>query len=346
MKSSDYKNERIRNINTSNIEKITRGGLKKFISDIALEKATSDNDINQEQYVIDNTDSSYFGNMTRGKPPKSVPELGESKNTGDIINITNIEGDLITFIRWQNGKHDHVDLDLSVIGLDEYGNNVDSLYYGNMWDSSFNGTMDHSGDITNAPTPASEYIIFNLDNFKNKNPKIRRLVVVVQSYNQIPFDDMGEALVGIGLIPKDESVGLGPKGSHMIMSYGLNGNHKQTIAGVLNFTETSTYFQCYGINGDTKKKGCLNINTQSEWLHDTLTNFELWCKSSSAPPKKILIELINAASSNYVKYLGPEDEEIIFEKQDSESNVDFFNRMEEEVMDSKDLIYIDLENYL
>ena len=128
MKSSDYKNERIRNINTSNIEKITRGGLKKFISDIALEKATSDNDINQEQYVIDNTDSSYFGNMTRGKPPKSVPELGESKNTGDIINITNIEGDLITFIRWQNGKHDHVDLDLSVIGLDEYGNNVDSLY--------------------------------------------------------------------------------------------------------------------------------------------------------------------------------------------------------------------------
>ena len=63
-------------------------------------------------------------------------------------------------------------------------------------------------------------------------------------------------------------------------------------------------------------------------------------------PKKILIELINAASSNYVKYLGPEDEEIIFEKQDSESNVDFFNRMEEEVMDSKDLIYIDLENYL
>ena len=57
MKSSDYKNERIRNINTSNIEKITRGGLKKFISDIALEKATSDNDINQEQYVIDNTDA-------------------------------------------------------------------------------------------------------------------------------------------------------------------------------------------------------------------------------------------------------------------------------------------------
>ena len=337
MKSSNNKNEKYRNINTSNIEESIPKDLKEFISNIALENAIH-NDINQEQCVIDNTDSSYFGNMTRGKPPKSVPELGESKNTGDIINITNIKGELIIFIRWQNGKHDHVDLDLSVIGLDEDGNNVDTLYYGNIGNRSFNGTMDHSGDITNAPTPAAEYIIFNLDEFKNKNPTIRRLVVVIQSYNEIPFDDMGEALVGVGLIPKDRNVGLGPKGSNVIMSYGLNGNHKQTIAGVLNFTETSTYFQCYGINGDTKNKGCLDINTQSEWLHDTLTNFELWCKSSSAPPKKILIELINAASSNYVKYLGPEDEEIIFEKQDGELNVDFFNRMKAEVMDSKELI--------
>ena len=106
----------------------------------------------------------------------------------------------------------------------------------------------------------------------------------------------------------------------------IDNNQNQMISGVLNITETETYFQAYGIKGNANRT-CINASNQSSWIKDTIQNFEKWASSSNSPPPKIMEELMKASMCEQVKYLAPNGEELTFNKEEGESNHEFFKRL-------------------
>lgn len=93
------------------------------------------------------------------------------------------------FIWWKNGKS-RVDIDLSAVLYDEKFGMVSTLAYYNLKD--FGG--HHSGDITDAPKGAAEFIDVSIE--KCLERKVRYVVMCVNSYTQQPYCDLPECFAG------------------------------------------------------------------------------------------------------------------------------------------------------
>lgn len=88
------------------------------------------------------------------------------------------------FICWMNGE-DRTDIDLSVVFLDSDFEHINTVAYyspGNVRSGCV-----HSGDITDAPAGASEFVDVWLDNPKSR---ARYAAVTIASYTQQPFCDL------------------------------------------------------------------------------------------------------------------------------------------------------------
>lgn len=116
------------------------------------------------------------------------------------------DGDVVRlFLHWTEPQGVRVDLDLSVAMYDGHG--------------KFTGLCDftrlrfadraavHSGDLTSAPAPlgASEFVDLNLSRLLAEG--VRYLVMVVFSYNDIPFEQMTDAFAGVMANPPGGSLG-------------------------------------------------------------------------------------------------------------------------------------------
>ncbi len=95
------------------------------------------------------------------------------------------------FIYWKN-NNDRVDLDLSAILYDENWNYMNHISYTNLCDNKFQAF--HSGDITNAPSGASEFIDIDIPTFVNNGG--RYVVMNVLSFTHQPFKDIPTAFAG------------------------------------------------------------------------------------------------------------------------------------------------------
>lgn len=97
------------------------------------------------------------------------------------------------FIWWKNmgsGYDGRVDIDLSAVTLDENWNYLDTLSYYSL--KTVGGC--HSGDITNAPDGASEFIDINID--KTIQSGARYVAMVINSYTQQAYKDLPECFAG------------------------------------------------------------------------------------------------------------------------------------------------------
>ncbi|MDY3552901.1 TerD family protein [Gemmata sp. JC717] len=93
------------------------------------------------------------------------------------------------FVWWKNGKS-RVDIDLSAVLYDADFGTVSQLTYYNLKD--FGG--HHSGDITDAPKGAAEFIDVSLA--KCLERKVRYVVMCINSYTQQPYCDLPECFAG------------------------------------------------------------------------------------------------------------------------------------------------------
>jgi len=118
-----------------------------------------------------------------GKGVVQEPILNLSKipaNRGDIVNLNDIiskdnKTEFVFYIYWKNGKT-RVDLDLSVYGVDDNYLMSDKNFICDFTQlCGFNSTANHSGDITDAPNGASEFIRFNMDELKKKIQNLNML---------------------------------------------------------------------------------------------------------------------------------------------------------------------------
>lgn len=106
-----------------------------------------------------------------------------------------IDGQLLRFfIYWKQRTH-RTDLDLSALLLDDEYRNPQWLSYTNL--TAVGGT--HSGDITNAPDGASEFIDIDLSKVK-----ARIVIPQVNVYSGEGFDDLAESFFGFMLRSSDQ----------------------------------------------------------------------------------------------------------------------------------------------
>ena len=93
------------------------------------------------------------------------------------------------FVWWKQPENDRVDIDLSVVFLNEKYNYVDHCSFTNLKGEGFT----HSGDITSAPNGAAEFI----DITKSKlNPETRYVVLAINSYTSQSYADLPECFAG------------------------------------------------------------------------------------------------------------------------------------------------------
>jgi len=97
------------------------------------------------------------------------------------------ENTLRAFLYWKAS----VDLDLSVVMLDENWNNKGHVSYTNM---KYSGAV-HSGDIQDAPNGAVEFIDIPVDEMRKKG--IRYVVATIFSYTGEPFSELEECFAGV-----------------------------------------------------------------------------------------------------------------------------------------------------
>jgi len=114
------------------------------------------------------------------------------------------EGQLLRlFLHWEEAAGKRCDLDLSVAMYDASWRHVGTCDFTNLVVGGFARAAVHSGDLTSAPAPlgASEFIDLHVEKLHALGA--RHLVMVVFSYNSVPFDRLPHAFAGLMLSPEE-----------------------------------------------------------------------------------------------------------------------------------------------
>ncbi|MBA3455986.1 MAG: TerD family protein, partial [Deltaproteobacteria bacterium] len=103
------------------------------------------------------------------------------------------------FLHWEDAQGTRVDLDLSVALFDASWRHVGTCDFTHLVVGDHAAT--HSGDLTSAPPPlgASEFVDLHLDRVRDMGA--RYAVMVVFSYNSIPFDRLPHGFAGLMISP-------------------------------------------------------------------------------------------------------------------------------------------------
>lgn len=119
-----------------------------------------------------------------------------SKFNFDIKNKTIIR----FFVYWKQQDNQRTDIDLSASIFDENWAKITDVAFYNLKSKN----IVHSGDITSAPDGACEFIDYDLNTeFNGKKP--RYLVMTINSYTMIPFQDLPECFAGWMIRNKPQS---------------------------------------------------------------------------------------------------------------------------------------------
>ena len=136
-------------------------------------------------YLIPNTMRSA------GKALRIIPR-GSRVALGDVAYIRSL-------IHWKNAdKNDPMDMDLSVAFLNDKLELMDTVAYYDLR----NSYAVHSGDYTNAPNGACEFVDVNLAKAKEKG--VRYAVLAVHSFSQEFFRDVPECFMGYMKLTEEE----------------------------------------------------------------------------------------------------------------------------------------------
>ncbi|MEU9044001.1 MULTISPECIES: MXAN_6230/SCO0854 family RING domain-containing protein [unclassified Kitasatospora] len=121
---------------------------------------------------------------------------------GSVQRLPNGEH-LRLFVHWMQRPHQRVDLDLSVAFYDEEWQFVGLCDYTRL---VLGGRAAvHSGDYTTAPPPHGATEFVDLDVQRLGKARARYAVVVVFSYNDVPFEDLTDAFAGFMTLTPSEA---------------------------------------------------------------------------------------------------------------------------------------------
>ncbi|VVU95139.1 hypothetical protein CPAV1605_864 [seawater metagenome] len=241
---------------------------------------------------------------------------------GDRIPI-GIDDDLIAYIYWQNTEDGRsVDLDLSVYGLDQYFESETMEWKCDYTNTrGFGGLMLHSGDITDAPDGASEHVVFNIRKLRAQYPNIKYLIISAFSYNNIPFEDMQQSLIGIG---KDNKSGKGPMNSETLGVAMLRGNSKINVCACVDLEDSTVEFMNLNIRKEYSGISYHSVASRKGDTDKSVDNFLKWRKFFSQPTHKYIAEHLPLAYDNVI--VIDKDRVLLFKKEKGENEMQFLRR--------------------
>ncbi|MFJ9418575.1 MXAN_6230/SCO0854 family RING domain-containing protein [Streptomyces sp. NPDC101227] len=158
-------------------------------------------------------------------------ERGSSATLVDVPRGTTLRvpGALVLrlFLHWMQPPGTRVDLDLSVAFFDADWQLTDLCDYTALRAESAGAV--HSGDLTSAPGPhgATEYV--DLDLTAPSAGRARYAVVIVFSYNDIPFDDLPDAFAGFMELPADARPGAAYDPRSVRQRFDLTGDSRVCV---------------------------------------------------------------------------------------------------------------------
>jgi hypothetical protein len=285
--------------------------------------------------ILDDTNNTLANTyLRRGKVPSPVEWTSKiPASRADTVNLEsmkdNNKDEVVIGVYWKNGSAGRIDLDVSTCGLDkDFKHNAQwKCDYTSL--TGFNGAATHSGDITDAPEGASEYIRFNPKKLKAANPGLQYLLVSCFSFNGVPFEKMGEALVWIG--KKTDIKGDGPYDTEVIDACKLEGNSQVNTGAYIDLEKMELVFTNLNLGtGDKKKKGKGNYNSvasREKLLSSNIEHFVTWKMTKSCPPSwKFVAEKVAACHDEVIMKLG--DRDLHFKRKDNETKSKFYLRLQ------------------
>ena len=178
-----------------NVAKVfaTRDELPKLPAAVALELATICEQTLRERFAklpslgatyIDERLKNYLVPFSRRSASKALRTLVRGSRL-PLPECTTLR----FFVWWKNGKS-RVDIDLSAVLYDNDFGMVSTLSYYNLKD--FGGL--HSGDITDAPKGAAEFIDISIEKCLKRS--VRYVVMCINSFTHQPYCDLPECFAG------------------------------------------------------------------------------------------------------------------------------------------------------
>lgn len=229
---------------------------------------------------------------------------------GSVIPYSSEVDTLRFFVAWKNFKGNRVDLDLSAVKFDGDFNHLGELAYY----SHNQAGMAFSGDITDAPKGALEYIdIFDVE--KVKEDGTRYILMTVRSYNGYTYKEMGTAYAGVLELSKKEAKDKKNLYSSAVRHGFALSSNTQTVNTIIVDLEKSEYIWL-DMNLPTnlkRKESNYLTNAQVASLKDLLNYF---VKKEKVSMYQLL--MLNAIARGEVAE-SVEDADIVFTKIDEDN---------------------------
>ena len=214
------------------------------------------------------------------------------------------------FVAWKNFKGNRVDLDLSAVKFDADFNHLGEIAY---YSHNQKG-MAFSGDITDAPQGALEYIdIFDIE--KVKEDGTRYVLMTVRSYNGYTYKEMGTAYAGVLELSKKEAKDKKNLYSSAVRHGFALSSNTQTVNTIIVDLEKSEYIWL-DMNLPTnlkRKESNYLTNAQIASLKDLLNYF---VKKEKVSMYQLL--MLNAIARGEVAE-NVEDADVVFKKIDEDN---------------------------
>lgn len=112
---------------------------------------------------------------------------------GSRIGVNAESKALRMFIYWKEPTDVTIDIDLSAVLYDKNFNVISEIGYFDLIDTRLNCV--HSGDFIEAPEGASEFIDIDVEMVKKYN--IKYVAMILNSYTEVPFNEIPECFAGI-----------------------------------------------------------------------------------------------------------------------------------------------------
>lgn len=229
---------------------------------------------------------------------------------GSVIPYSSEVDTLRFFVAWKNFKGNRVDLDLSAVKFDADFNHLGELAY---YSHNQKG-MAFSGDITDAPQGALEYIdIFDIE--KVKEDGTRYILMTVRSYNGYTYKEMGTAYAGVLELSKKEAKDKKNLYSSAVRhGFSLSSN-TQTVNTIIVDLEKSEYVWLDMNLPTNRERQTSNYltNAQIASLKDLLNYF---VKKEKVSMYQLL--MLNAIACGEVAE-NAEDADVVFKKIDEDN---------------------------
>lgn len=229
---------------------------------------------------------------------------------GSVIPYSSEVDTLRFYVAWKNFEGNRVDLDLSAVKFDADFNHLGELAY---YSHNQEG-MAFSGDITDAPQGALEYIdIFDIE--KVKEDGTRYVLMTVRSYNGYTFKEMGTAYAGVLELSKKEAKDKKNLYSSAVRHGFALSSNTQTVNTLIVDLEENKYVWLdmnLPTNSERKTSNYLT-NAQIASLKDLLNYF---VKKEKVSMYQLL--MLNAIARGEVAE-SAEDADIVFTKIDEDN---------------------------